>query len=440
MTPAPRRVLDRIVRRCLVGGTLGLIAAAVTGCRAVTLAYGPDAAAARANAEAVASAMEQRFTRVVRAPKFLNARMRIARYVFAPSKLYADTALWTDERTVRSGAYRELEIAAGLAGGQYTFTARPRVPPPSRTGDSRHFITLTQLDTDDNWRWTTSVEHAMGSLPPARAGDVMRALFASAEHPSAVVRADYRAAFPRSAEAWGRMFALDSINTAAQADGSTLVTLHVLTTDDRLRSGFPELAKYVRKYLAPARFHFRLADRSGATWMDITADRSRTVLRFRSHDGELQPLLGPARRLPDTLALHVDASAKLGFFTVGVSKLTGEFVFVNTVGERAWAMRFTKEPEWDLPLLTEQLLHSPLRRPFDGEGVLFRLGLIAGSDGTTRLARSATVAVNESAIMRFLGNLGFTAMSDYAGRVEEEENRFLAEGFAAMRVDVGALR
>ena len=38
--------------------------------------------------------------------------------------------------------------------------------------------------------------------------------------------------------------------------------------------------------------------------------------------------------------------------------------------------------------------------------------------------------------MRFLGNLGFTAVSDYAGKSEEDENRFLAEAFGAMRADI----
>jgi hypothetical protein len=42
--------------------------------------------------------------------------------------------------------------------------------------------------------------------------------------------------------------------------------------------------------------------------------------------------------------------------------------------------------------------------------------------------------------MRFLGNLGFTAVSDYAGQVEEEENRFIAEAMRALRADMNALR
>jgi len=210
-------------------------------------------------------------------------------------------------------------------------------------------------------------------------------------------------------------------------------------SDAGLRSGFPELAKYVRKYYAPARYRFRVRDAGGAEWFDIEAAKSVIVLRFRSRRGELQPLIGSQRTMPDTLALHIEGSAKIGMFTVGASKLVGEFVHVHTPTQRAWAMRFTKEPEWDLPFLAEQLLHTPLKHPFDGPGVQFSLGFVRAGSGQTVLTRTTTLAVRESAIMRFLGNLGFTAMSDYAGKVEEEENRFLAEGFAAMRADVASL-
>jgi hypothetical protein len=41
--------------------------------------------------------------------------------------------------------------------------------------------------------------------------------------------------------------------------------------------------------------------------------------------------------------------------------------------------------------------------------------------------------------MRWIGNLGFGAMTDFAGSVEEEENRFLTELFRAMRADMEAL-
>ena len=418
---------------------VGLAALAVAGtlsaCRSVTLAYGADPATARAHADAFASAIEQRFTNVVRAPKFANARLRLGRYAMAPSKLVNDSALWTSTRSTRVGLERDLELFASLVDGRYTFVAKPRVTSPVRIGDERHVIRLASLGGDD-WRWSTEVDHAIGGLPPARLNDIARALFASAERSSSAVRADYRAAFPRTAQALGRLFTIDSINTATQADGSTLVAMHILTQSGGLKADFPAFAKYVDKYITPARYRFRLTDRSGAEWFDAQGAKSRLVIRFRSRNGELQPLAGRARRMPDSLLIHVDALAKLGLFTVGVTSMQGDFVHVSTPTERAWAMRFTKDPKWHLPLIAERLLRTPLERPFEGTGASFQMNVRRGPDGVSLLGRSFDVAVRESAIMRFLGNLGFTAMSDYAGTVEEQENRFIAECFRAMRADL----
>ncbi len=416
---------------------LALLPFAVNGCRAVTLAYGSDLASARANADALFSAIEQRFTRPARTPKFANARMRVARYSFAPGKLANDTTLWTSMRTARTGADRELEIAATMINGQFTFSALPNVPVPVRTGDERHLIRLTQMNDADDWQWDTSVDHAVGVMPPNRATDIARALFLSGERPAATVRADYRAAFPRTAQALGRLFAIDSLSTIAQPDGSTLVAMQIALSADKLKSAFPAFAKFVEKYVEPARYRYRLSDRGGSDWFDVQqADRKLTI-KFRSRNGELQPLAGLARHMPDTLTLNVDALEKISFFTVGVTGLQGEFVHVHTPTERSWAMRFAKEPSWHLPLVAERLLRSPLRRPFEGRGIDFRFGFRTGAEGQTLLARTFTVTVRESAIMRFLGNLGFTAMTDYAA-TDVEESRFVAEAFAAMRADLRA--
>lgn len=411
---------------------------ATAGCRGPALAYGPDLASARQAFDDVAEAIEARFTNVVRTPKFANARLRIARYAFAPSKLVNDSALWTAQRTSQTGPVRDLELHAGLTGNQYLFSARPSVPVPVRVGDERHVISL-QRTGDDEWFWHTEVDHAVGTMAPARAADVFRALFASGERPSAAVRADYRAAFPRTTLAMGRLLRIDSIGTSGVADGSTLVTLRLVVVGDTVARSFPAFGQYIRKYVEPARYRFRLAA-GGVDWFDAQAADRRLTIRYRSRDGELQPLVGAARPLPDTLALHVDAMAKIGLFTVGVTNMRGEFVHVGTSRERGWAMRFTQEPTWHLPLIAERLLRSPLRRPFEGRGVVFRLGFRSGADGQTLLARTFDVAVRESAIMRFLGTLGFTAMSDYAGRVEDEENRFLAEAMRALRADMAGLK
>jgi hypothetical protein len=162
-------------------------------------------------------------------------------------------------------------------------------------------------------------------------------------------------------------------------------------------------------------------------------------VRFRTRNGSLQPIAGQMRTMPDTLVFTMDATAKLGVFAVGVSNLVGEFVHIATPRERAWQLRFTRDPKWHLPLIAERLLSSAIHRPFEGSGVYFKLGLRVGPNGQTISERVVDVAVKESAIMRWLGNLGFTAMSDFAGRVEEEENRFLTELFRAMRADMEAL-
>ena len=413
-------------------------ALALGGCRAAVLAYGPDLATAKANADAFAAAIESRFTNVARSAKYSAARMRIARYAFAPSKLANDTAIWTGMQTTRAGVARDLEIQAGLIGAQYVFTARRTVPMPVRAGDSRHLIALQPLNEND-WAWRTRVDQAIGVMPPSRADDITRALFLSAERPAAAVRADYQSVLPRTTAALGRLLTIDSIATTPQRDGSTLVTLQITVSGDRLKRGFPAFAKYISKYVEPASYRYRLTDRSGSDWFDADARNQVLTVRFRSHDGQLQPILGAARRMPDTLQIHVDALAKISWFTVGVTNMQGEFVHTTSARARGWAMRFTQDPEWHLPLIAERLLRSPLHRPFEGKGVLFTLGLRAGPDNQTLLTREFDFTVRESAIMRFLGNLGFTAMSDYAGTVEEEESRFIAESMAAFRADISAL-
>lgn len=418
---------------------LGVAAAlALGGCRAAVLAYGSNVAAAKVNADAFAASIEARFTNAARSAKFSAARMRIARYAFAPSTVANDTAIWTGMQTTRTGAVRDLESHGTLTGLQYVFTARPAVTMPTKIGDSRHLIELAQLAEND-WGWRTRVDHAIGPMPPGRADDVTRALFLSAERPAVAVRADYQSVLPRTTAALGRLLTIDSIATVPQGDGSTLVTLEITVSGDRLKRGFPAFAKYIRNYVEPARYRYRLTDRSGSDWFDAEARNQLLTVRFRSRDGQLQPLVGAARRMPDTLQMHVDALAKISFFTVGVTNMQGEFVHTKSARERGWAVRFTRDPEWHLPLITERLLRSPLRRPFEGKGVLFTLGLRTGPNGQTLLTRELDFTVRESAIMRFIGNLGFTAMSDFAGQVEKEESQFIAESMAAFRADVAAL-
>lgn len=427
----PRRPRSLLVLACLATSVLG-------GCRGGAFAYGPEIKAAQANFDGLIAGFEARFTNVSRQQKVQHGRMRIGRYAFAPSKLVEDTAIWTNMRTTRTGADRQAEWQAGLVNNQFQFVARHDTPTPSRLGDQRHLIAVSQRGTDD-WFWHTVVEHHVGTMPPARLNDVARGMFASAERPGSAMRADYRSAFPRTATALGRLLTIDSINATSQLDGSTVVAMQVRIDARRIATAYPAYAKYLQKYIEPAKYRYRLADRLGNDWFDAQAANRVLTMRFRTKGGTLQPLAGLARPMPDTLILNVDAMAKLGMFSVGVSNMVGEFVHVSTPRERAWQLRFTREPKWHLPLIAERLLSSAIRRPFEGTGVYFKLGLRTGPNGQTISERIVDVAVRESAIMRWLGNLGFTAMSDFAGAVEEEENRFLVELFRAMRTDMETL-
>ena len=424
--------------------SLGLLLtgiALLVGCQSVTLAFGADAASAKKQASELFSAFEQRFTNVSRTPKFESARSRIGRYALAPSKLVNDSVIWTSSRDGQTGPIRNLELSGSLAASRYLLVARPQVATPTRIGDQKHLIQLSALG-NDNWQWKTEVDHAIGSMPPSRASDIANALFRSAERPPAEIRRDYSSAFPRTSRALGRMFSIETVDAVGQPDGSTIVQLQVVATSDGLKTEFPDFAKYVDKYIEPSRYRFQLTDRSGAEWFDARGEKGRLTVRFRSRDGELQPISGAARRRPDSLSINVDALVKISFFTVGVTEMKGDFVVVKTSGERAWDMHFRKTPKWHLPLIGERLLKSPLERPFEGEGISFRMSLRQADEKTappiTLFTRTLSAKVEESAIMRFIGNLGFTAMSDYAGRVEEQENRFIQQAFAALRADVNA--
>lgn len=397
-------------------------------------AFGPDPASSAAHLDAFAESFERRFTNVVRDARFSAARLRIARHALTPSRLSRDTTVWTATRNTPTGPEHDLMLRGAFDGNSYRFSTMTAPPTPSAIGEARHAMRLRQVG-DNDWQWRTQVEQSIGALPPTRAPQVLRAWFASAERPSHIVHSDYRRASARTASALGRLTRVDSIVTVAQTDSSTLVTLHLLVDATPIAQSHPAFARFVRKYVEPSRWRMRLYDKSGE-WFDVRAAQRAIVVRFRSRRGELQPLVGAARPLPDSLRVDVDALAKFGPWMVGVTGMTGDFVFVSTPTERAWAMRFAKPPEWHLPLIGEALLRSPLRRPFEGSGVVMRLGLRTVSTGATVVDRVVEGTVRESGVMRFLGSLGFTAMSDFAGAVEEEEARFLAEAARALRADV----
>ncbi|MDF1504158.1 hypothetical protein [Roseisolibacter sp. H3M3-2] len=424
--PTPRAVLVTLAAAALAG----------TGCDGAARAFGPAAAAARTHVDDFFGGLAVRFVNVQRNPKFTTARGKLARHALSPSRLWGDSAVWTSQ----GGDARTLELDGSSDGQRYLFRAASGVPSPDRPGDARHVMRLHSLG-DGAWQWNTAVEHAVGR---ARAHEVAAAMtggIAALARPQADLRPVLRAGLPRTAAALGRLLTLEEARSTPLADGSRLVELRARFEPNRLKATMPAFAQYVQKWVHPSKFSLALADARGgpARWLTLTLREDVLTVRLRARaDGELLALDGPARPMPDTLQFRTDSRIDYMIWDVGMDKLAGEMTAIRGAHERGWAIRWRKAPEWHIPLGVRHLMSGTLNRPFEGEGMLLRLALRDSDVSQTLLVRRFDVAVKESAIVRWIGGLGFRAMDDFSGRAEVEENRFLAEALYAMRADLGA--
>ncbi|HEX6059366.1 MAG TPA: hypothetical protein VFZ11_10160, partial [Gemmatimonadaceae bacterium] len=263
------------------------------------------------------------------------------------------------------------------------------------------------------------------------------------------LRAAYRTRLPRATRAAGRVFRLDTLRVAPSGEGATGVSLAISVHPEGARDVYPHFAEYLEKYAARSSYEIALRDRGGAAWMVATAGEHVLGLRFRVRDGRIVPLVGALRERPDTMVLDIDVRTKISIFELGVRDLRAELVYVDGPRELGWRMRFQERPEWDLPLGTERLLRTPLERPFRDEGVLNYIYLRedAGApvaDGesegegkaATIVGRDFRIAVEESAIVRFLNRISSSAMRDVTHDVERERDAFLAEMLEALRDDL----
>ena len=241
-------------------------------------------------------ALGESFTDVARSPKLLYARLQLAKHSLLPSRAFEDSAVWTGS----SGAVRLLEVQGAFQGGHYALSAHPNVPAPNRPADSRHVITLSRL-ADGAYRWDTNVDFAIGTIRPSDVATVFSRFVSAAEGKSAnEVRAELASYAPRTSNALGTAFSLDSVVPTRLADGSTVVTLTIAMRSDLLKQRYPTFAAFFHKYIDPARYRITVTDRAGTPYFEArAADRLLTV-RLRTLEGKLVSLAGPATPLPET--------------------------------------------------------------------------------------------------------------------------------------------
>jgi len=393
---------------------------------------GPDRRAARGNADGLFGGLATRFDNVQRAPKFYQARSKLGRYALSPSGVYGDTSVWT---ALGRDSTRTLTLLGTHTPTGYLFAPYASVATPSAIGDARHVIRLHRRG-ESEYDWDTNVDHAIGSVTSRQVAAALTAFVSAPQHAAgANADAENEALFPQTSRVLGELFSLDSLRAVPIGDGSSNVLVRFRMDPDRIASTRPNFSKYLDKYVTPARYHLRLQDGNGATWLDASGSDNVFTISYRVRDGQLLALNGIARPLPDTLQINVDFSAKFMIFRVGVSRLIGDFAFVRSDDERGWAMHFRHEPDWHFPLAVNHLISTSLRHPFEGEGITVRVSVRDHPGSQALLSRQASVSVQESAIVRWLGGLGNSAMSDFAGRAEAEENRYEFEVLSALRTD-----
>lgn len=367
--------------------------------------------------------------------KFDTARVKIANAAFLPSRVWDDTSVWTSTTASR----RTLLIAGRFAGGRYHLEAARTVPLPALLAESRHLINLTRL-SDDEFAWDTEVPFAIGSITAREIGAFVGALFSSAEgRAEPDVRADYQSAVPQTSAVLGQLFRVDSIKTTHLPDRSTLATFAATMTPAGVEAKYPNYARYLRRYAQTARMHWTLTDKTGGSFFEALAADGHLLLRVRTLDGSMVPLSGAARSMPDMLTLNGAFTMKVRRFTVGFHDYHTDFSIVRTDDERSLGIVSRNEPEWVLPFVTERLLRTSLRRPFQGRGVQFRIGVRDSAGTQTIFTRRMHLEVQESAILRFIGKLGAIAIGDYQGKAEREQLAWLREAFEALVADIRAL-
>jgi hypothetical protein len=406
---------------------------AAAACRDATTAFGTNPAAARRNADDFVGAYAARFTNVTRTAKVSYIRLNLGRSTLIPSRVFADTGIWTARvgDTTRIAAYN-----GAFTGERYYFFARTPADRLDKPADSFHSTRLRRLSRDE-YEWTTVADFVLGRSDAAVLPALLaRALRAAESQGAEGVRTDYRSNFARTTAALGRLYSVDSLRITRDSEGASHYAFTISANPDKLRRSHPGLADYMKKYIERTRMRIVISDRRGSRWFDLSVRDKRVHMRLRSRNGALAPLDGPVRPLPDSLIVRTDFATHILLFDVGFRNLVTDLSIVRGAGERFWQFRSTREPEWDLPPLTRRFIRTPLRRPFMGAGVNFRIGVRETANGPTLFSRRALLHVQESALIRFLGRLSGTAMSDFYGKSEMDENSFNGDAFRALRADL----
>jgi hypothetical protein len=309
---------------------------------------------------------------------------------------------------------------------------------PRAPGDYRARIALRR-HTSDTFEWETFDELALGPLRPADVSAAFRSLLHAAEkEPPGDARGRVVAAMPRTARALGRLYDLEALSLAADADGTRRVEIAVRQRPDRLKAEMPKLAAYLARRSRGVVLTAAASLRDGRPLWSADVEEGRSRLRLRIRDAQLVPLVGPAAHPPGPLRLRSDYSFKAGPFRVGVRGLVAEVELGAGGAPLGFAARFVEQPDWRIPFLIEPFMRASLRHPFEGAGSGFSLAMREDAARGSVLQVDSRLQVQESWIVRWFGGFSAKAMAELRA-AEAEADRYALECLTALRDDVAAL-
>ena len=401
-------------------------------CSPSARSFGSDAPTARANADGLFIGLARRFGPHTRDERLKEVRPKLLRSFLTPTAIHRDSGMWSSS----ADSTRTLAVEGSIIDGRYVLAKVPDAERPRLPGSARHLMRLTRVG-GDVYEWNSTDQLAIGNVSADELHAVLtRAIAALERRDDAALRAAIPVIFPQASSALGKLFSIEGLETEDLDDGSVSVELGIRLDPSRIADDSPRLAQYLERYVSSAKYALRVEDDATMPWLKVHLQHGLLTLRWRSHDGKLQPFDGPLRKAPSLFRMRASAQVKVFVFTVGASEIAGELRVIDRPGERGWEITMREEPDWDLPLASERLLRSPLRRPFEGEGAMVRYVARDSAGAQTLLVRDIRAQVQESAALRFLNSLGNKMASDLDEPTEAELQKFTSDAILALHRDI----
>jgi hypothetical protein len=399
----------------------------------VAFALGPAPETAAIRADELLSTLGARFGPRVRNSRFDAAREQLARAVLVPSRIYGKPLEGMRvEGETRTTAFVGRRTAAG-----YLLVVSPDAPTPRTPPHYAGTVRLRRIAESD-YEWMVRDELAVAGPSVA---DIEAGLGAMVTAAPAAARDGVpalAAAFPRTARALRGLVAVEALSAEPHPSGSTTIGAVLRIRPEAIQADYPAYAGYLRRHIAPLRYRLRVVDGAGLPWCEVEFHEMRFSLKLAAAGQSLAPLGGPPRPLPAALRLQGEILTRSGLFTAGLKGLDGDVSWTRADHRLAAAIRFPRQPDWQLPLLVEPLIASSLRRPFEGEGALASLSAEDDPLGGTLWVRELGLVVRESWIIRWLGGIVGGAAGDFVGDVERDSERLNGDVIEALRQDLRA--